>query len=147
VAERSPSSVLLSHHAARSAGQDVARARQDGCRDELDPEAAILDQHRGDELLRGPNAWDAWDAVRPDAVEDVARPLLRALADGDAERSAARESDDRAPDARFLPQAHLPVKSVQQVAAEELYTPDAVQSEERSCAAQEAAAVPPDAVR
>lgn len=114
-------------------------------RDELVPEAEAPDPHREDARLLGSSASDAWDGALPDAMG--AADLRREPWDAGAEKLAAPAPDGRARDA-WSRRARWFVQWARPVVAEELYTPDAVQSAERSCAEPEAAAVPlePDAV-
>jgi hypothetical protein len=138
MAERSPSSGLLSHHAERSAGPAGAKALPDGCPDAPAPAAEAPDRLRADAFPSATAASDASDAAlrvsRPDAADHPA------LADVVVEKLAVP-----APDAPELdvtcpePKPQL-VPWAQPAEVEELYTPDADQSAARSCAAMEAAA-------
>ncbi len=76
--------------------------------------------------------WDASDAARPVLEAVVVHPFRARLADVDAEKSAVRAQDGRAPDAWFP--EHQPELSgpEEQDAAAVLCTPGAVQSAERS---------------
>ena len=114
------------------------RARPDGCRDEPDLEAEGRDQPQSAEARSVPCAWDASDGVRLDEAADAPLPLRALLADADAGKSAGQGQDAQAQGAPFL--SHRLALSAPPDAAAVLYTLDAVQSAERSCAAQEAAA-------
>jgi hypothetical protein len=96
------------------------------------PEVEAPDLHRADVHLL-----DALDAAHQDAMD--AAGLRRESSDGDAGKSAVPELDVRARDAssRLVPR---PVPLARQDAEAVPCTRDAAQSEERSCAALEAAA-------
>ena len=137
-AERSPSWVLLLCRAAHSAGRDGARERQDGCRDELVPEAEAPDQHQWGAVLSETFAWDASDDVRRDVVAGAAHPLQPHLADADAGKSVGRARDVQG-QAALLMVPQLGWLALEQQDAEAPCTQDVVQSEGQSCAVREPA--------
>jgi hypothetical protein len=107
--------------------------------DELVPEAVAPVPPREDAHRLASNASDASDAALPDARD--AADLRREPWDGGAEKLAVPALDARARDA-WSRQARWFVQWVRPAVAAELYTPDAVQSAEQSCAELAAAAVP-----
>jgi len=115
-----------------NAGRAFAPARQDGCRDEPGRAAAIPGQLQWDGSRQAPSAWDAWDAARRAAV--LAGPhLLPEPADAGVGRSAAPVRDVRVPGVRSRQERRL--APLVRPGAAALYTPDAVRSAARSCAA------------
>jgi hypothetical protein len=99
----------------------------------------VRDQPRSAAAHWAQCASDASDGVRPDAAEDALLPLRAVLADAVAEKSAALGQDAPVQGALFL--RHWLALSARRDAAAELYTPGAVQSAARSCAAQAPAGV------
>ncbi len=121
-----------------SAGPACARAHRGDCRDEPDPEEAVLGRHQSDDSQREPDASDASACVRQGGGADAVPPL-RALLDADAGRSAGRAQDAQERDARSPSERQIARQ--EPVAAAELCRPDEAQSEERSCVAPEVAVV------
>lgn len=139
MAERNPSSVLLSRRAEHSADRAGARAHRDGYRDEAGPEVEGLDRLQWAAVRKDLCALDASACVRRDEAEDVAHLRLEGLAVGDAGKLAGRERGVREQDASYLPERRF-VLLAQRDAVAELCTQGAGQSAARSCAARVAAA-------
>src|SRR6202451_3112524 len=137
MAERSPSSGLLSRHAERSAAPAGAKVLPDGSPDEPVPAAAALDRLRAGGSRWATAASDASDAAlrvsRPDAADHPA------LADADVERLAVPAPDAPGRDATCPEPKPQLVAWARRAEAAELCTQDAVPSAARSCAAKEAA--------
>ena len=131
-AERNLSSGLLLRRAECNAGRVYAQARQGDCRDEPDPEVEGRGQRRSDAHQQEWSAWDASDAAHP-VVTSAEEPLRPELAGADAGRWVVRALGVPVPDA--CRREHLPGLLERPDAAAELYTRDAVQSAEQSCAA------------
>ena len=125
---------LLLHRAEHTADQAFAQAHQDERQDELVPEVARLDLHRGDAARQYLCVWDALDGAHRDAAADVLRQRWALLADADAGKSAVRARGVRVPDAfpRALRAAPLALEEWDAAAP---CTPDAAQSVARSCVA------------
>ena len=140
MAERSPSSGLLSRHAERSAALAVAKALPDGSPDAPVPAAEAPDRLRADAYPSATAASGASDAAlrasTPDAVDHPA------LADADAEKLVVPAPDARALDATCPEPKPQLVPRAQSAEAAEPCTPGAVPSAVRSSAATEAAAQP-----
>jgi hypothetical protein len=131
---------LPSHREEHSAGLAGAPVPQDGCRDELALVVEVRDLRRWADYQLALDAWDAWDDVLPDAVEDAAHQRRPEPAGADAEKSAAPARDAQAQVVRLSDEQRSEYLVVAQAArdvAVELYTPDADQSAARSCAAPE----------
>ena len=101
----------------------------------------VRDLLRSDEVRWAPSASDASDGVRQDAAPDADLLLLQDLADAVVEKSAGQAQVVQARDAQFLLRRLAPL--ARRAEAAELYTPAAVQSAERSCAALAAVAALP----
>ena len=124
----------------RSAGRACARARRDGCRDELVREEEVRDLRQGGEHPLEPNVWDAWDVARQDAMGDAAHRHRRERRGADAEKLADRARGDRAPGAFLLQWVRWSVRlEEERAAAAALCRPDVVRFAARSCAALAAA--------
>jgi hypothetical protein len=115
------------------------RELPDERQDEPVPVAVAPVPPREDAHLLASSASDASDAALPDARD--AADLRREPSDGGAEKLAVPALDARARDA-WSRQARWFVQWVRPAVAAELYTPDAVQSAEQSCAEPEAVAAP-----
>jgi len=94
MAEYSPSSGLPSRREEHNADQDAAKDHPDGCRDVWGQEAVIPGQRRWGVCRSATASWDAWDAVRPDAL--AFRQLVGR--DADAGKLAALAPDAREQD-------------------------------------------------
>src|SRR5580658_5410169 len=140
MAERSPSSGLLSPHAERSAALVGAKALLDDCPDAPVPAAEAPDLRPADAC---PSATAASGAS--DAAPRVSRPGAAdhpALADAGAEKLVVPAPDAQAQGATFpQPEPRL-APSEQSAEAAELCTPVAAPSAAQSCAAKESAATP-----
>src|SRR6185312_6586542 len=95
--EYSPSLGLPSRREEHIADQDAAKDHPDGCRDVWGQEAVIPGQRRWGVCRSATASWDAWDAVRPDAL------AFRQWAGRDAD---AGKLAGRAPDVRELDGPH-----------------------------------------
>jgi len=145
----SPSSGLPSRREERSAGQDVARGHPGGF-----PAGWFLgeeerDRPRGDALQLELAAWDAWDGAHRGEAADGAHLELRPQGADDAEKSAGREQDGRAPvEARWRLELRAAPAAAPK-AAPAPYIRVAALSAARSCGAPVAAEVEqrPDAAR
>ena len=115
------------------------RAHPDGFRDEPVPEVEAPDRHQSDAGQSEPNASDASDGARPDAVLDVAHQHLAPPAVAGAGKSAVPVRGDPArgdPVQGACRLALQPAQSAQAVldAVVALCKQDAGRSVERSCA-------------
>jgi ribonuclease E len=138
MAERSPSSGLLSRHAERSAAPACAKALPDGSPDAPAPAAEAPDLRPADACPSATAAWGASDAalrvLRPGAADHPA------LADAAAEKLVVPAQDVPELDATCPEPKPQLVPWAQPAEAAELYTQVAAPSAARSCAATEAAA-------
>jgi hypothetical protein len=132
---------LLLRHAEHSAGRAGVQAHPDEHQDELVLEAGRPGRPQADGARSEPNAWDAWDGVRPDEAADGVHQLRDLLVDGDAGRWVVRALDDLALDAWFR-QALPLARSVRVAAVAALCKPDEALSAARSFAALASVAQP-----
>jgi hypothetical protein len=138
MAERSPSSGLLSRHAERSAAPAGAKALPDGSLDAPVPAAEAPDLRPADASPSATAASDASDAALRVSIPDAADHP--ALADADVEKLAVPVPDAPVRDATCPEPKPQLVPWAQPAGAAEPCTPVAAPSAARSCAATGAAA-------